>query len=436
VKTKTLRAFVLLCLAIPVGAAAQNPKLPHYKLTDLGAIAGSPFSQATYINDAGVITGLDVAADGSQHAALWYKNSFADISSPGLGGPNSGAFGINLKGTVDGIAESSDPDPNNENFCAYFTGLKCLPFVWQKGVMTALPLLGGNNGTVSIINNRGQIAGAAETGQTDPACPTQPAVNGTGPQVLDYLPVIWGPAPGTVRKLPLLSGDTVGMALWINDKGETVGYSGTCATSEPPPFAAATHAVKWDADGTPHDLGSLGGTFNPASLGIGNVAFAINNRGQVVGISALPGSKYAHAFHWTRDQHMQDLGTLPGDLTSAALGMNNVGDVVGASIDTDVATGNPRAVLWRGGKITDLNTLVASNSSLYLLTAFMINDGGQIVGFGLDLNSFEIHAFLATPDDGDDDYAMTRPEWVHERAHSLMENTSTVGGKSIRQSHK
>jgi probable HAF family extracellular repeat protein len=380
--------------------AAQSPGRVAYAITDLGSAVGGPFSQATYVTSNGLTTGLAVGQDGAQHALLWTGGVSLDISSPALGGPNSGAFGANERGQVDGIAESLEIDPNGENFCGYFTAFKCLPFLWQNGVMTALPLLGGNNGQVSIMNNRGEIAGAAETTVIDPSCPTSPAINGTGPQVLDYEPVVWGPKPGSVRTLQLLPGDTVGMALWINDHGETVGFSSTCATGLVPPFAAGAHAVMWDASGVPHDLGNLGGTFNPGALAVGNVAFAINNGGQVTGVSALPGDTIAHGFIWTARDGMRDLGTLPGDMTSAGLGINNAGDVVGSSIDTDVATGNPRAVIWRHGEgIADLNTLVPAGSPLYLLTAFTINDRGAITGFGFDPATGAIHAFLATPVD-------------------------------------
>jgi hypothetical protein len=85
------------------------------------------------------------------------------------------------RGQVDGQAETSTLDPNNENFCDYLTGLECRPFIWQNGTMSALPLLGGNNGTVANINNRSQVAGVAENGVVDPQCPTSIAVNGTGP---------------------------------------------------------------------------------------------------------------------------------------------------------------------------------------------------------------------------------------------------------------
>jgi hypothetical protein len=46
--------------------------------------------------------------------------------------------------------------------------------------------------------------------------------------------------------------------------------------------------------------------------------------------------------------------------------------------------------------MTDLNTLVAGDSPLYLLTGCSINSRGQITGLGLT-NTGEIHTYLATP---------------------------------------
>ena len=54
------------------------------------------------------------------------------------------------------------PDPLGEDFCFFGTHLICLAFVRQNGTMTALPTLGGNNGTVNYINNHNQVAGLAE----------------------------------------------------------------------------------------------------------------------------------------------------------------------------------------------------------------------------------------------------------------------------------
>ena len=57
------------------------------------------------------------------------------------------------------------------------------------------------------------------------------------------------------------------------------------------------------------DLGTLGGTFS--------LAGGINNRGEVEGISTLPGDATEHAFVW-RKGLMTDLGTLGGPNSGAA----------------------------------------------------------------------------------------------------------------------
>jgi len=386
-------------LAAPARLQAQDPPAQpaQYRITDLKPLPGGNFSQATFISNNGLITGISTTADGTQHAVAWSQGSIYSLGNL-LGGPNSGAFGANDSGLISGQAEVPQADPNNENFCAYFTGLQCRPFAWHRGAIRQLPTLGGNNGTVEPPNRRGQIPGVAETNAIDPSCPVTPAVNGTGPQVLQFEPVIWDTNTGTVRQLPLPAGDTMGMALWVNDIGQAVGGTGTCANTLVPPFAIGEHAVLWDKNGTVHDLGNLGGSANPKVLGAGNVAFGINDKGQVTGISVLSDGVNSHAFLWTASNGMQDLGTLAGDNISGGLGINDVGDVAGASISgPDPLAGVPKAVVWHNGAITDLNTVVPADTPLFLLTAFMINDAGQVAGFGLDLNTFEVHGFLATP---------------------------------------
>ena len=317
-----------LALAVasgPVWAQAQAPKPARYTVADLGTLPGGTFSQATYVNNNGLVTGISTAADGSQHAVFWVGGQIVDMAKTGLGGLNSGALGITASGRAAGWAESSAIDPNHENFCAYGTGFACLPFVWQGGVMSPLPLLGGNNGAAGPVNSRGEVVGLAENSTRDPECPSTLRVNGTGPQVLDFEAVVWGPGQGQIRELSPLPGDTVGMSLGINNKSQVVGMSGSCANTIIPPFVAAPHAVLWEADGSVHDLGNLGGTANPALLGVGNAALAINNRGQVAGVSALPGNQTNHAFLWSRETGMRDLGTLPGDVYQRGLGHQRPG---------------------------------------------------------------------------------------------------------------
>jgi probable HAF family extracellular repeat protein len=311
-----------------------------------------------------------------------------DIGAIGLGGRNNGVFGINSAGQANGLAETTINDPNGEDFCGYGTHVKCLPFRWQNGVMTPLPLLGGNNGTVGNINQRGEIVGAAETGTQDKACPA--------PQLLDYQAVVWGPVSGQVRQLGPLPGDTVGLALWINDRGQAVGASGSCANTRLPPLALGPHAVLWESDGTPVNLGNLGGTGNP-ELGTGNMALGVNNAGEVVGASVLIGNTTTHAFLWARETGMRDLGTLPGDVNSAALAINDRGQVVGISYGAHGPfDGSGKPFLWQNGLMTDLTSLVPADSSLAVVFAGAINSRGEIAGFGATVHG-DLHALVLTP---------------------------------------
>jgi len=221
-----------------------------------------------------------------------------------------------------------------------------------------------------------QVVGWAENSTQDPNC--------IAPQVFDWEAVVWGPKPGEIHELPPLSGDTIAGAVAVNDRGQVVGGSGPCA-----PVAPGPHAVLWQ-DGSPINLGNLGGALN-------NIATGINSRGGVIGFSDLAGDATGHAFLWTKHNGMQDLGTLPGDFSSAAFGINEEGQVVGNSCD---ASGNCRAFLWQDGVMTDLNTLVCHGSSLYLIYGGDINDDGEIAGQAFDPNTGDTPAYLAVPTQG------------------------------------
>jgi probable HAF family extracellular repeat protein len=392
--TKSIKSLITGGIAAGSMLAALAAAQPvHYTVTDLGTLPGGTFSIANNVSREGFAVGLSTinsSPTSPEQAVFWNSRSPHTVTplSGGLGGPNSEAWGIG-GGRIVGQAETSTSDPNNENFCCFGTGLDCVPFVWHDGVMTALPLLGGNNG--GVFNNpnlRGQVAGVAENDTRDPQCPA--------PQVLDYKPVIWGPGAGQIQRLALLSGDTVGIATSINETGQAVGTSGSCANTPLLPLVSGPHAVLWEADGSATDLGNLGGPMI-------NVALWINNKDQVVGGSSLgPDSTVSYlndAFLWTKETGMQDLGTLPGDVASQGLAISDSGVVVGPSYDP---AGNIRAFIWQSGVMTDLNTLVPADSPLYLLFAGVINSSGEISGFGVT-SSGDLHGFLLTPVTGAQD---------------------------------
>jgi probable HAF family extracellular repeat protein len=380
-------AWLLAALAVPLTVAAQDsqqrkPSAAHYTITDLGTLSGGNFSQPFFITKSGRVAGSSNLADGSSHAVIWARKQAADLGT--LGGSNSIAFGVNNSGQAVGEAETSASDPNGEDFCGFGTHLICLPFESANGVMNPLPTLGGNNGVAVAVSNRGEVAGFAEDSTPDTGCPA--------PQALHFKPVVW--EKGVIRKLPTFGRDPDGVAQQINDYGQVVGGSGTCATFNVNLLynLAPVHALLWEK-GKATDLGNLGGQTGQAG---GNIALDINNLGQVVGNSDLSGDTTFHAFLWTRKTGMQDLGTIFGDVASLSISINDGGSVVGASLDANF---NPRAFLWEEGVMTDLNTLIAGDSPLYLLTGCSINSRGEITGLGLT-GAGEIHTYLATPTQG------------------------------------
>jgi probable HAF family extracellular repeat protein len=395
-QTRTLRyraAFALfVALAVSGGVAQTQQKTtqpPNYYVINLGDPLGVPSAAAASINNIGWIAGDAFATASSEHAELWVGVPL-DLGT--LGGPNSavGWPNKNDRGQIVGITETADMNPLGEDWsCALanfptITNHVCYGFLWEDGVMSALPPLpGGLDSYGSGINNRGQAVGWAENGVHESTC--------TPPQVLQFKAVIWGPKLGEMTELPPLSGDLDGAATAINDNGQVVGISGIC--DQAIGRYTARHAVLWE-NGVPINLGNFDG-------GVAwNTPTAISNQGQVVGFANLPntqpGAFNPVAFLWSKQHHMQKLRPLGEDTNSWAWGINAQGQAVGQSFGVSSA----RAFLYQDGVMTDLNTLVQPDSSLYLLLANDINARGEIVGYASDTKTNAIVAFLAIPVSG------------------------------------
>jgi probable HAF family extracellular repeat protein len=379
-------SWILLITTMILGCFSDAGAQVRYRVTDLGTQGNDNLGCAMSVNNQGwteIMAGQfapeqndSVPAQPLHARALIDVDGFKlDLGT--LGGPDSWMMWgeINDFGQVVGFSETDAPDPNGEDICGFGKGLTCRPFLWEAGRrMSALPTLGGNNGQASAINNRGKIVGFAEDGTVDSSCPANNRNNRT------QLPVLWENGKAQAKALPTGS-DPGGHALWINDQGQAVGYTGPCG--------ATNHAVVWE-----------NGNVNPLlDYGTGAEAFGNNNLGQIVGfVGSHDGTTFYGAL-WQNDT-LTNLGILLGDFGGIASGINNKGQVVGSNFDSNFNWSH--AFIWQNNVMTDLNTLFPASSNLFAVMANKINERGQISGMAIvrsGPDTGNIHAFLATPVD-------------------------------------
>ena len=410
-----------------LGGPNSNPALSFFEgvavpsLSQLGTFAGQaenstpdPFNPNCFNVDCYV-----------SHAIKWQNGVRTDLGAlPGPEGLSSAATWISDNGLIVGFSENGEVDP--------FTGIPAAHgVVWNnEGILDLGTLKGGYESIANAVNRQGQIVGYANNAVLDPN-----SIAGLGSQTRA---VAW--SNSKIYDLGTLGG-TDAVALYVNAQGLIVGESYT-ASSVPPatPECGGSpltlHAFIWE-NGQMTDLKTLGGSCASA--------FALNNRGQVVGGATIAGDNESHAFLWERgvmkdlgafggthsyagwlndsgqivgaasnqgdkallasswkDDAITNLGTLTGDTCSAADAINSQGQVVGGSGFFDApffsACTDPveHAVLWESGKIYDLNLLASPSNDLTLSEATFINDRGEISGFGT-LSNGDQHAFLLIP---------------------------------------
>ena len=146
----------------------------------------------------------------------------------------------------------------------------------------------------------------------------------------------------------------------------------------------------WEND-TAVELPGLGPT--------GNDAYAINDHGQAVGYVTSPDRTTIFPTVWLDGARgaPTSLGILPGDGAAFATGINNRGQVVGSTFNSQ---GWSHGFIWQDGVLTDLNTLIPGDSNLFIIAASNVNERGQISGMATVMSGPDegkIHAILLTP---------------------------------------
>jgi len=394
--------FVLLpALMAPLQLAAQaapdQPKHQHYKLIDLGTFGGP----------------------------LNYINTGVDLLGPSVN-PGS-AQDVNSSGTLTGWADTSIPDPYGPTYCFNGDCFVSHAFKWRDGFKTDLGVLsGGTSSATTWISANGLIVGTSQNGQLDPLLAGFPedqavlwrdneivnleslpeggyesgaqSVNSRG-QVVGWafntvadpysiggvtgVPLynFYEPYPyyyqeraflwqdGVMQDLGTLGTGTDALAIAINERGQVIGisYTSSIPNQEPSPCSAVSTGLLPTVDPFLWENGKM---IDLGTLGgTCGIPWWVNDRGQVVGSSYLAGDQVSHAFRWTKATGMLDLGTLGGSSAYAAM-INDFGQIVGGASLPD---GQFDAFLW-DGKMHDLGAIDGCAN------AFSVNTQRQVVG--------------------------------------------------------
>jgi len=443
--------IALTCTVLTVNrtsAQEQNAKHHHYKLIDLGTFGGP----ASYVNFNTDVLNSHGAVIGSSETSISLPPNTNAYPCPGPqvfkafewhdgvvtnlgalpGGNCSNAIWINAVGQIAGDSENGAVDS--------LTGInEVRAVIWNRGELMDLGTFGGNHSAAQAINNWGLATGFALNSTPDPYSlfdlPFLGSSNGTQTRAF-----VW--QNGRMQDLGTLGGpDAFGW--FVNDWGQIAGISYTNSTANEVTGLPTLHPFLWQ-NGRMKDLGTLGGF---GSLLTGSVfVTGLNNRGEVIGVSPLPGDRVSDPFFWDgtklvdmfsdsaggnvlvanvindagevagaaafpnqafdaavwKNGVVTDLGFLEGDCGSEAWSINSTGQVGGVSVSCDGNTW--RAFLWENGSMVDLNALVSSGPVLQLIYAVGINSRGEIAGTGVlpgvstDQDTMS-HAFVLIPCD-------------------------------------
>jgi probable HAF family extracellular repeat protein len=213
--------------------------------------------------------------------------------------------GIQYLGDL-GLANSTEPRAINKvgevvGESTLADGVTYHAFLWtSQGGMKDLGSPLGGDSQATAINDAGEIAGWSAS-----------------PDGSNIHAFFWSSGTGIVDLGIPPDGDPQSYAAGINDIGEVIGTNGI------PSYGFPGRCFRWTETS---GMTQSGNTPSTSLSGCSPQQRGINHSGQIIGSDFQ-----AHAAIWQRDGSVLDLGTLSGDLASAALSLNRAGHVTGYS---------------------------------------------------------------------------------------------------------
>jgi probable HAF family extracellular repeat protein len=213
---------------------------------------------------------------------------------------------------------------------------------WTITVVDLGELPGGLGSSAYAVNDNGMVAGTSMDAQGQ------------------WRTVRW--IDGQVEVLTSYDLSGLNIPEDMNDAGQIVGRINM--------GFGLSYGVLWSPSGVPSSLEGL-----PNGVPQFVVARGINEAGLIVGRAqeSAP-TMYGHAVVWNGTDLVNDLGFMSGGTYSEALGVNDLGEVVGVAA---IANTNQHAFLWKNGQYTDLSLWPGGGASS---KAYGINNAGVVVG--------------------------------------------------------